>query len=330
LIKLFLKSTKTLSPHCTKRRLVRLVTEKNIVFVARLIVVLDKEDKKASVTSNTNSNVPGVGAGKSSTPNKNQTASISVANKSTNQTAPKKGGNTSAKLGQLVLPSSPLSNNTTSLNILPKPVLSPVKIIQSGTGNVTTLQAQPLGVVLPPNTRSPLKNATSLSSTPVGSLLASNSTASTPLTSHNVVGPSLVTLLPLPQIGTVISPLQSTGNTPGQSPISPRTGSVVTTEPLLQAAFQLLQQVSPGSKQRIVNTGSPLGHVSPPLLSPTISPVAYLNASARVLPPKPSEGYAANNNVNMNNSNMLSPGSAVNKRKADPLPDESPPKKHKS
>ncbi len=79
-----------------------------------------------------------------------------------------------------------------------------------------------------------------------------------------------------------------------------------------------------------------MGHISPPMLSPTISPVAFsaVNTSARVLPPKPSEPL--NNNVNMNINNngsntMLSPGTATNnKRKADPLPDESPPKKQKS
>ncbi len=290
-----------------------------------------KEDKKAPVTSNNNSSIPSAGASKSSAPNKPQ-APTPGASKPTPQMATKKGANNNTKPSQLVIHSQPASNSTTAPpNILPKPALSPVKVIQPGSGNNAVLQPQPASVVLQPQMRSPLKNIAPLPASNISSLVVNNTSLSPPLGQHSITGPGIVTLLPLPQLG-AISPLQSTVNTPGQmSPVSPRTGSVVTSEPQLQAAFHLLQQLSPTSKQRFVST-SPVGHISPPMLSPTISPVAFsaVNTSARVLPPKPSEPLNNNVTMNINNNVMLSPGTTNNKRKADSLPDESPPKKQKS
>jgi transcription initiation factor TFIIIB Brf1 subunit/transcription initiation factor TFIIB len=287
-----------------------------------------KEDKKTSSASNNNSSTPSDGAAKTSAPNKTQTAPMPGGGKPTSQMAPKKSANNSTKPAQLMMHAQPSSNNSAGPpNILPKPVLSPVKIIQTGNGSNGTLQAQSGGVVLQPQMRSPLKNITPSSATSTSGLVVNTNSMS----SHIVTGHGGVTLLPLPQLG-ALSPIQSTASTPGQmSPVSPRTGPV-TSEPQLQAAFHLLQQLSPTSKQRFVNT-SPVGHISPPMLSPAISPVAFnsVNTSARVLPPKPNE-VPVNNNVNMNNSggSALLTSNAGNKRKADPLPDESPPKKHKS
>jgi hypothetical protein len=160
-----------------------------------------------------------------------------------------------------------------------------------------------------------------MTSTPVGLVVNNNA-------GNHSLGPATINttgfnhILPLPHIGILTTPVQSNTNTPAQSPNALRTPGMVTNEPQLQAAFHLLQQLSPTSKPRGLSTNVVGSHLSPGLApNPLQGPFTTINTTARVLPPKPTEGTMGINNI---------ASSSAHKRKADTPSVESPPKKQKS